>query len=208
SRKPRPSADAAENRGRANSERAIGAARGTAREQPISFVDSPFAVDVDVNLEEVPGAAPDEAGGSEIVGSDAESGTGKGRRRSTRKGRAPSTEADAESVAARADGEDDESQRKVVTRQSKLADGASEPPGDEGTLSESDDSGSDDSESDDSESDDSESDDSDPSSERDAADDEPELSEEEEAHRYLKGLIEALLFSSDKPMNARELARA
>src|SRR5690606_21562228 len=35
-----------------------------------------------------------------------------------------------------------------------------------------------------------------------------ELSEEEEARQYLKGLLEALLFSSDKPMNARELARA
>src|SRR5690606_5720774 len=43
----------------------------------------------------------------------------------------------------------------------------------------------------------------------DAADDaEEELSEEEENRRYLKGLLEALLFASDKPLSGRELARA
>jgi segregation and condensation protein B len=39
-------------------------------------------------------------------------------------------------------------------------------------------------------------------------DDGPKLSDEEENHRYLKGLIEALLFSSEKPLSLRELARA
>jgi segregation and condensation protein B len=40
-------------------------------------------------------------------------------------------------------------------------------------------------------------------------DDEREvLSEEEENRRYLKGILEALLFSSDKPLSGRELARA
>jgi segregation and condensation protein B len=34
------------------------------------------------------------------------------------------------------------------------------------------------------------------------------LSEEEENRRYLKGILEALLFSSDKPLSGRELARA
>src|SRR5690606_11348068 len=43
----------------------------------------------------------------------------------------------------------------------------------------------------------------------DATDDaEEELSEEEENRRYLKGLLEALLFASDKPLSGRELARA
>lgn len=39
-------------------------------------------------------------------------------------------------------------------------------------------------------------------------DDEEELTEEEENQRYLKGIIEALLFASDKPLTGRELARA
>ena len=40
-------------------------------------------------------------------------------------------------------------------------------------------------------------------------DDEREvLSEEEENRRYLKGILQALLFSSDKPLSGRELARA
>jgi segregation and condensation protein B len=46
------------------------------------------------------------------------------------------------------------------------------------------------------------------SAERAEEADEEELSEEEENQRYLKGIIEALLFASDKPLAARELARA
>lgn len=37
---------------------------------------------------------------------------------------------------------------------------------------------------------------------------EEQLTEEEENQRYLKGIIEALLFASDKPLTGRELARA
>lgn len=46
------------------------------------------------------------------------------------------------------------------------------------------------------------------SAEVDEEDDGEQLSEEEENRRYLKGIIEALLFASDKPLTGRELARA
>jgi segregation and condensation protein B len=41
-----------------------------------------------------------------------------------------------------------------------------------------------------------------------ADEEEEQLTEEEENQRYLKGIIEALLFASDKPLTGRELARA